>query len=147
MGTHDFEAFSARERGHERNGSTIRTISILSIDNCPTHETSVVDGLLSPKTKRSYGPNPRQMTTNTFQILVTGNRFMYKMVRILVGAVILVGMGKESLESVHAALNIGDKRYKLCAPAHGLALVNVSYPTSFMFSWRRSYSNTKNSLL
>jgi tRNA pseudouridine38-40 synthase len=140
VGTHDFGAFRARDKDDSKDGDTIRTISMFQMNHSPCPSVSVVDGLLSPiTTGATEGNVHRQKRTITYQVLVTGNRFMYKMVRILVGAVIAVGMGKETLESVHTALGskTDENRYKFCAPAHGLALLNVSYPDNFIFSWSR----------
>jgi len=139
MGTHDFQAFSCIDRGTTRLGDTIRTISNFCMHDSPNDQVKIVDGLIQPILLGENSWNPRQSRTKTYHILVTGNRFLYKMVRILVGAIIAVGMGKETLESVQNVLETGaGDRYKFCAPAHGLALLNVSYPSNYAFTWQRN---------
>lgn len=133
-GTHDFQAFSGNDATNARQGNTVRTISKFGIINSPTAE---VDGLIKPIHAMKNISDFQRIKTKTYQIIVTGDRFMYKMVRILIGAIVAVGMGKESLDCVQKVLVEGrGNRYKLCAPAHGLALCNVSYPINFTFKWR-----------
>lgn len=59
-------------------------------------------------------------------ITVTGNSFLYKMVRNIVGTLVDVGTGKR--ENVKAILESRDRREAgVCAPAHGLTLSEVFY--------------------
>lgn len=60
-------------------------------------------------------------------ISVTGNGFLYNMVRILVGTLLEVGMGERPWESVAALF--GEKREKAghLVPAQGLCLMEVTY--------------------
>ena len=61
---------------------------------------------------------------NIFQI--RGNRFLYKMVRNLVGTLLYIGCGK--LSSISSILASKDrKRSGVTAPAHGLCLHQVFY--------------------
>lgn len=89
-----------------------------------------------------------------FRVTITGDRFLYKMVRNMVGAIVAVGKGKILLSYVHTALqqelivssvddkNNEDNKTKIkhrdnyvCAPPHGLTLTQVSYPDNLEFSW------------
>ena len=73
--------------------------------------------------------------TTTYQIRVTGDRFLYKMVRWIVGALVAVGLGEVDLQRVQTALQEQqrpDGRWQ-CAPAHGLVLEDVEYP--FPIEW------------
>lgn len=64
---------------------------------------------------------------NCFQI--KGNRFLYKMVRNLVGTLIYIGMGKLLPNAIPSILASRDrKKAGITAPAHGLYLHQVSYP-------------------
>lgn len=65
---------------------------------------------------------------NIFKFEVTGNGFLYNMVRILVGTVLDVGSGKLSVESVMKALETGERKYsgKTMEP-NGLYLKKVDY--------------------
>ncbi len=60
---------------------------------------------------------------------VTGNGFLYNMVRILVGTMLEVGTGKRTPESLQQALRSGNRTDAgPTAPAHGLTLLRVCYP-------------------
>ena len=62
------------------------------------------------------------------KITVTGNGFLYNMVRIMAGTLVGVGSGKISLEDIQKALLTGDRT--LCGktmPARGLCLKSVEY--------------------
>lgn len=111
-GTHDFKCFEA-------SGSvvknTVRTIYSLQIDSAPIMGAKMYekDGLV-------YDCE--------LSITVTGNGFLYNMVRIIAGTLLYVGNGKLSVDDVK---NIIDKKDRTLAgktlPAEGLFLVNVEY--------------------
>ncbi len=62
------------------------------------------------------------------QILVQGNRFLYKMMRNLAGTLAYVGCGKIAPDSLRAILTARDRRLAgMTAPAHGLYLERVFY--------------------
>ena len=62
------------------------------------------------------------------RILLTGDGFLYNMVRIIVGTLIEVGMGAKSADSIPDILSAKDKsRAGFTAPAQGLALYEVKY--------------------
>ncbi|MDQ6807966.1 MAG: tRNA pseudouridine(38-40) synthase TruA [Verrucomicrobiota bacterium] len=59
-----------------------------------------------------------------------GNGFLYKMVRLIVGAIVQAGLGKSSVAEILARLRPGGGRSKggrFVAPAGGLILVRVRY--------------------
>jgi tRNA pseudouridine38-40 synthase len=98
VGTHDFAAFAANRGKPER--STIRTINSVSI--------------------RKQGPCVR--------VEFDGNGFLYKMVRLIVGALLNCALGKMRVEEITSRLHsgkIGSARF--AAPAEGLYLVRVRY--------------------
>ncbi len=62
------------------------------------------------------------------QILVQGNRFLYKMMRNLAGSIAYAGCGKIAPESMRGILEARDRRLAgMTAPAHGLYLQRVFY--------------------
>jgi len=62
-------------------------------------------------------------------ISITGNRFLYKMMRNLVGTLTYVGCGKIPLEQTPFILEGKDRvQAGMTAPAHGLRLSEVLYP-------------------
>lgn len=100
VGTHDFCCFQA-SGGNERL-TTVRTIYKLEILPCGTDVT----------------------------IAVTGDGFLYNMVRIITGTLVEAGLGKRSPESVKAAIESGDRQKAgHTAPPQGLYLAQVYYET------------------
>ena len=99
MGAHDFKAYSAN-RNDGKPENTVKTISKLEIAE---------DG-------------------GEIAITVEGDGFLYKMVRMLVGALVQVGRGKLSEADLQTALQ-SKKRGNLiqAAPAQGLFLDEVFY--------------------
>lgn len=71
----------------------------------------------------------KMMEENEYlKIYVTGDGFLYHMVRIIVGTLLEVGQGKRKPEEISEILQLKN-RYKagFMAPAHGLMLVEVVY--------------------
>lgn len=61
-------------------------------------------------------------------VRITGNGFLYNMVRIIVGTLIRVGRGFYSHEKVKEILEAKDRKAAgVTAPPHGLCLVEISY--------------------
>ena len=60
---------------------------------------------------------------------VTGTGFLYNMVRILVGTMLEIGMGKRPADAISLALSTGQRQDAgPTAPAQGLCLMRVRYP-------------------
>jgi tRNA pseudouridine38-40 synthase len=101
-GTHDFRAFSANRRdGRDEQRNTERTLSKIVVNR---KDCAIV-------------------------VTLTGNGFLYKMVRFLVGAAVWAARDKISEEGIECLLNGSSESVKapFCAPADGLCLVNVRY--------------------
>ncbi len=97
-GTHDFKSFQAS--GGEEKESTVRTLHGISIH--PMEEG--------------------------WAIHVTGDGFLYNMVRILVGTLVEVGWGKRPPEEMTEILDAMDRqRAGHTAPAQGLYLAKVHF--------------------
>ena len=65
---------------------------------------------------------------NEITIRITGNGFLYNMVRIIVGTLIRVGRGFYEPEKVKEILEAKDRKAAgVTAPAHGLMLVEIEY--------------------
>jgi tRNA pseudouridine38-40 synthase len=98
VGKHDFAAFAANRGKREEN--TVRTIWSLQV--------------------RSRGP--------AVSIEISGDGFLYKMVRLIVGAMTQVGSARERLARIDADLrsaSVGKARF--AAPGQGLYLMKVWY--------------------
>lgn len=64
----------------------------------------------------------------TVDIEVTGNGFLYNMVRIIAGTLVYAGMGKLTAADVERAIALGDRTLAgKTLPPEGLTLVSVEY--------------------
>jgi len=120
LGMHDFAAFRGAPRGsddkrRQEKESTICTLSRVDIDECV--DTRTFPGI----------------SLSTFTVTVTGDRFLYKMMRFLVGTLVAVGTDKLTFGDVKLALGSGSweggegRKQFTCAPPHGLILKDVVY--------------------
>lgn len=98
VGTHDFAGFAANRGKPEPN--TIRTINSVRV--------------------RQKGPR--------VTIEFDGNGFLYKMVRLMVGALVKCALGKMRIEEITSRLGGGKiEPGRFAAPAEGLHLVRARY--------------------
>ena len=99
IGEHNFASFAAnRKDGKQIN--TVRMINAVDVEKCP-------DGL---------------------SITFSGNGFLYKMVRLLVGAAVRVAEGREDQSWLEQMLKSpGTSKCQYCASGEGLYLVEVVY--------------------
>ena len=97
-GEHDFKAFKASGTSSKSSVRTIYKLEILEKEN------------------------------NRIYIEVTGNGFLYNMVRIISGTLVEVGLGKIKQEEIREIIDSKDRsRAGKTLPAHGLFLLNVEY--------------------
>ena len=155
VGRHDFAAFRGAFRGSERKRVQSNTACILSRCSIEQEVDDVVDCLGdSPLADVCVGGNSDEATENgleplsTYTVTITGNRFLYKQVRFMVGNIVNVGLGNISLGFVRSALESGGweeeegsadgkgKQKILCAPSHGLCLTDVQFGHGIEFEWR-----------
>ncbi len=100
VGRHDFQSFTANQ-GYA-HGTTVRTLQRCDV-------------------KRSGAQ---------FTFIIEGDGFLYKMCRALVGTVVQAGQGKFPPSEIKSMLASKDRRVGgMTAPAHGLTLCKVFYPT------------------
>ena len=105
VGTHDFAAF--RSAGGNETETTIRTITGINV-----HQFDAFD---------SRGRQKKEL-----EIRVTGDGFLYNMVRIIVGTLVDVGYGKIPPSEVEKILLIGKRESAgHTAPASGLYLERI----------------------
>ncbi len=101
VGTHDFASFQSA--GSKRE-STVRTISAIDARRGVGEQESLVE------------------------IDVEGNGFLYNMVRIIVGSLVEIGIGRRDEAWLAAALTAGNRRCAgRTAPPQGLCLMRVDY--------------------
>ena len=101
-GEHDFKAFCA-------SGSSVKT---------------TVRTVYEVKVEESCSFGSRNIT-----VFVTGNGFLYNMVRTMVGELFDLAAGKRTKESLQVAYETGNRQLLgKTMPAKGLTLINVEYP-------------------
>ncbi|MBS0634896.1 MAG: tRNA pseudouridine(38-40) synthase TruA [Verrucomicrobia bacterium] len=104
IGEHDFIALRNHRKGNDYN-DTVRTIYSIDFDD---------------------------VTPDILEIKVSGNNFLYKMCRNIVGTLVYVGLGKLSPGAVAKLLTEGARADAgITAPAHGLTLHKVFYNNAF----------------
>jgi tRNA pseudouridine(38-40) synthase len=115
-GCHNFAAFQGAPRG-----SSDQRRRLLQNTTC---------------TMEAIRIHPREVWNNrtiTYDIEITGDRFLYKMVRFMVGAMVAVGVGKLSASDIQQFLHTGNRSSTThgsefeCAPPHALVLQHVHY--------------------
>ncbi|MFM9995491.1 MAG: tRNA pseudouridine synthase A [Phycisphaerales bacterium] len=117
VGEHDFAAFAKAGHGRE---STVRTVF-----ECRVAEAGT-EGHRDEGTKE--GP---ERTSGRLRIEVSGNGFLYNMVRIIAGTLVDAGRGKLTPDDVAAAIETGDRRRAgPTLPPHGLCLEWIRYPVA-----------------
>lgn len=126
IGEHDFEAFSSAG-GQQK--SSIRTIDSISIESEPLDPVAFVSGNI-PSAGEPQAEEQRSgdFSPKLVHITVSGNGFLYNMVRIIAGTLEKVGMGIYPPEHVKEILESRDR--SLSAPkasARGLTLVGIEY--------------------
>jgi tRNA pseudouridine38-40 synthase len=98
VGQHDFAAFAANRGKEER--STVRSLEYVRVS----------------------------VRRDLIEIEFSADGFLYKMVRLMVGAMVRCALGKESLQSIELRLERPSRTStRLVAPAAGLYLVRVRY--------------------
>jgi tRNA pseudouridine(38-40) synthase len=111
-GRHDFAAFQGAARGSEDKTKRIHQATVCTVDSVTFRVASKSD------------------RTVTYILEISGDRFLYKMVRFMTGALVAVGLRKLTLSHI-AQLLASTTRQGVpdfeCAPAHGLSLQLVRY--------------------
>ena len=104
LGAHDFSGFQSAGSQMEDTTRTIYKCELLRGGFCGPIDTG-----------------------SLYRIELTGNGFLYKMVRNICGTLIEVARGRFAPEFIEHALASGGPFRGHCAPAHGLALAEICY--------------------
>ena len=129
-GTHDFRSFqSSSETRPDKN--TIRTIYSAELFCEDESRAELKDGTMQyPADGKSvFGGDPADGFHGLMTIRLTGNGFLYNMVRIIAGTVIDIGRGKIPADSIPDIIKARDRSAAgQTAPAHGLTLIDIQFP-------------------
>lgn len=133
IGTHDFFAFSASGGSAK---TTVRTITGAEVRTAGQvfGRTAPVERLVRESMKDACpggcgdNENPGLQNGRLIEFTISGNGFLYNMVRIIAGTLIEVGFGKLKPEDIPEIIESLDRRKAgRTAPAHGLYLVEVRF--------------------
>jgi tRNA pseudouridine38-40 synthase len=84
--------------------------------------------VVEDKVRHVYEIDLEEEQEGKIWITVRGNGFLYNMVRIIVGTLVHVGLGKRDPDEINAILEAKDRKQAgVTAPAHGLFLWEVKY--------------------
>jgi len=131
-GNHNFIAFRGAFRGSERGKLQDTYCNIMDI--CISEDYSTTTSFTICK---------------SYHIDIKGDRFLYKMVRFLVGCIVQYSTNDNmQIQNVIDALEKDEwKGHRMCAPAHGLCLMNVHFLSSIEFDWTANKQDQSNMLL
>ena len=125
-GKHDFKSFCSV---HTDVDTTVRIVYDVHIDVTPDKKLLQMSGLMKSAGEsgamRSGGESAAgRIRPEIIDIYVTGNGFLYNMVRIIAGTLIEVGQGKIKPEEIPAIIEACDReKAGPTAPAKGLTLI------------------------
>jgi tRNA pseudouridine38-40 synthase len=72
-------------------------------------------------------------------VTITANAFLQRMVRNIVGVLVMIGTGEQAPEWAGEVLESRDRtKGGVAAPAHGLTLIDVTYPDRFALPTHRA---------
>jgi len=124
IGEHDFTSFTSplsTKPHHVRTVFEARMVSEPLGDAVPTY--------LEQFDELRYAGKSR----GVYHIFITGNGFLYQMVRIIVGTILQVGEGKRMPEEIASILESRDRsKAGPTAVPHGLTLWNIEYDNNLL---------------
>lgn len=130
-GTHDFGSFRASACQAKTTERTIRAVDVTfgssvvgPIRDQGRLDAQVQTGEKAPGPVSTWGPD-------WVEIHVRGTAFLQNMVRIMVGTLVEVGLGRRSPREIEDLLRVPDRtKAGMTAPARGLTLVEVLWPST-----------------
>ncbi len=128
-GTHDFGSFRATGCQSRTTERTVEQVEVSygasalgPMSDRGRLDATVRSGERAPGPASAWGPD-------WLEIHVWGHAFLMNMVRIMVGTLVDVGLGRREPESIVELLSQPDRtRAGMTAPARGLTLVEVRWP-------------------
>ena len=131
VGEHDFKSFCQENAQVESTVRTIYSLQIWGNGDMSTDMVSTCQGSATmdlPQICQPTYPHDRKPTEEELVIRVTGNGFLYNMVRIIVGTLLEVGYGRWEPEKVAEILEKKDRSAAgPTAPAKGLTLLKYEF--------------------
>ena len=113
-GKHDFSAFRGAPRGTSDKLKFAKQDTVCHVMDITTEHV--------PSSSQSWS------RTQDMVISIRADRFLYKMVRFLVGAIVAVGANTLDLDDVERMIETGVRHKEFeCAPPGGLVLYHVEF--------------------
>lgn len=133
VGEHDFTSFASIHSAAEHH---VRTIFEARLEVERTGEEADLAGRGDGAGFGGDLPDGRGVV----HLLLTGNGFLYNMVRIIAGTILEVGEGKRAPDEIARILAAKDRSLAgPTAPAHGLTLMEVGYDPRWGLPWNRPF--------
>lgn len=121
-GTHDFTSFvNPDSQVFQHGGDAVRTIYLIEIERIGRNQ--VIDGW-------SHEEDFEQTDNreNEIVIRISGSGFLYHMIRIIVGTLLDIGVGRKTPSDIPKILDAKDRtKAGPTVPAKGLCLVDLDY--------------------
>jgi tRNA pseudouridine38-40 synthase len=126
LGTHDFRCF---ETNYPNKATSVRTIMEATLTRVPHWSMWTTDHeWMSANARPHQAPH---LPLICFEIMADG--FLYNMVRAIVGTLVQVGSGKKPPQHIAEVIGSRDRASAgTTAPANGLFLVKVDYPSELL---------------
>lgn len=140
VGNHNFAAFQGVPPGPKEKIKYRQDLQSSDANRCTLRFVNFEEDP-APSSAYFLGVSP---AIRSYRVVIEGDRFLYKMVRFLVGALVAVGTGKLDCDDLQQALQNQSweiagqeprRKEFQCAPAHGLVLSSVDYG-SLEFDWK-----------
>ena len=123
-------ALYRNRRAHVMYPLNIEAMRAEALDMLGTHDFAAfaASGSAAKSTVRTVDWAEVSRDGKAVKLLIHGNGFLYNMVRIFAGTLILVGAGKLERGAIKRAITSGSRLdLGVTAPAHGLTLMRVEY--------------------
>lgn len=125
LGEHDFASF-CNVRTNAKD--TVRTVYEITIAEIPVDMQRAMNTCQEDHLSAGHS-NKENGSAKEIVIRVTGNGFLYNMVRIIAGTLIRVGRGFYEPEKIKEILEAKEHTSEgITAPPNGLVLVSIDYP-------------------
>lgn len=134
-GEHDFTSFASIHSAAQHHVRTIFAARLV-VETGEDHGPAKADGSAGDGTGGAMEGEPESIR-GRIHLELTGNGFLYNMVRIIAGTMLEVGEGKRPPEQIAEILAAKDRSLAgPTAPAHGLTLWRVEYDTRWGLPWQ-----------
>jgi len=154
VGEHDFTSFASTHSAAPHHVRTIFSARlIVEPEGGPGGAADTSDGLADTQggqdvglhgggTGGAAGNAAPEKVRGLIHLELTGNGFLYNMVRIIVGTLLEVGEGKRPPDEIAEILAAKDRSLAgPTAPAHGLVLWRVDYDERWGLPWQQGNSD------